>query len=177
MPFLPDWGDMFVPSMAILEIVLRGTIIYLGLVLVFRVILNRQAGTLGVSDLLLIVLVADAAQNGMAREYRSVTEGLVLVSTLVFWDFALDWLSYHSAFFRRHLQAKPLLLVRKGRLQTGNLEEELITREELMSQLRQQGVKTLQEVRHAFLEGNGKVSVIREDDKEPARPTDNNPGA
>jgi uncharacterized membrane protein YcaP (DUF421 family) len=67
-----DWESVFVPSLSLLEIVLRGSLIYLFLFIVLRV-LRRGAGTIGISDLLVVVLIADAAQNAMGSEYKSVT--------------------------------------------------------------------------------------------------------
>ena len=71
-----DWHKMFVPSVSLLELVLRGSIMYLAILAAMR-IFRRQAGSLTTADLLVGVVVADAAQNGMASEYYSVTEGLV----------------------------------------------------------------------------------------------------
>jgi uncharacterized membrane protein YcaP (DUF421 family) len=70
-----DWNSVFVPSIGIAEIVLRGSIMYLGLFAVLRFMGRRQAGNFGPADLLVIVLIADAAQNGLGKEYGSVTEG------------------------------------------------------------------------------------------------------
>ena len=67
---------------------------YLGLFVILRFMARRQAGQFGPADLLVIVLIADAAQNGLGKEYQSVTEGLVLVMTIVAWEFLLDWLAY-----------------------------------------------------------------------------------
>jgi hypothetical protein len=58
------------------------------------VTLKREAGGVGITDMLVIVLLADAAQNAMAGEYKSISDGLVLVSTIIFWSYALDWLGY-----------------------------------------------------------------------------------
>ena len=55
-----------------------------------RFVLKREAGTLAITDLLVVVLIADAAQNAMADDYRSVPDGLLLVATIVFWSYALD---------------------------------------------------------------------------------------
>jgi uncharacterized membrane protein YcaP (DUF421 family) len=88
-----DWKSVFVPTVHIAEIFLRGTIIYLFLFFILR-ILRREAGAIGISDLLVVVLIADAAQNAMASEYKSITEGIILVSTIAFWDYFLDWLGY-----------------------------------------------------------------------------------
>lgn len=69
-----DWESVFIPSLSIWEVILRGSLIYLFLFVVLRV-LRRGAGAIGISDLLVVVLIADAAQNALGSEYRSVTEG------------------------------------------------------------------------------------------------------
>ena len=74
-----DWHAMFVPTVSLLEIVLRGSAVYLSIVALMR-LFRREAGTLSTTDLIVVVLVADAAQNAMAADYHSITEGLVLVA-------------------------------------------------------------------------------------------------
>ena len=90
-----DWSTIFLPTLPIAEIFLRGTVIYLLLFGILRV-LRREAGAIGVGDLLVVVLVADAAQNAMASDYKSITEGVLLVGTIVGWDYFLNWLGYRS---------------------------------------------------------------------------------
>ncbi|MBL8589416.1 MAG: DUF421 domain-containing protein [Methylobacteriaceae bacterium] len=158
-----DWSSIFVPHGSLLEVVLRGTLMYLGLFLVLRFLLRRQTGGLGVSDVLVIVVLADAAQNGMAGDYRSVTEGFVLVLTVVFWDYVIDWLGYESTLLKRFARPKHLQLVVDGELIRENLAKEKITVEELMSQLRLQGVADAAQVKAAYIEGDGRISVIRRD--------------
>jgi uncharacterized membrane protein YcaP (DUF421 family) len=146
------------------EIILRGTIVYLFLFILLR-LLRRQAGAIGIADLLVVVLIADAAQNAMASEYKSITEGLILVMTIVFWDYFLNWLDYRFAWLRRLLRPTPLLLIKDGRIYRRNLKQELITEEELMEKLREQGVESVEEVKEAYLEGNGSISVITKGQK------------
>lgn len=155
-----DWNAVFVPTVSVAEIVLRGTLIYLLLFFVLRV-LRREAGALGISDLLVVVLIADAAQNAMASEYKSVTEGAVLVGTIIAWDYSLDWLGYRFPAIRRLLRPAPLPLVKDGRVLRQNLRKEMITMEELLGQLREQGVESVAEVKHCCLEGDGHISVIK----------------
>jgi uncharacterized membrane protein YcaP (DUF421 family) len=88
--FSQMWHDMLVPTHSIAEMIARGTIMYLVIFAMMRFILKRQSGGLTTPDVLLVVLLADAAQNGMANEYRSVTEGITLVGTIIFWNFAID---------------------------------------------------------------------------------------
>ena len=162
--FSVDWQSLLLPSLHMGEIVLRGTIVYLFLFMVLRV-LRREVGAIGIADLLVVVLIADAAQNAMASEYKSITEGLVLVTTIVFWDYALDWLGYRFPGVQRLLRPAPLLLIKDGRIQRRNLRQEMITEEELMGQLREQGIERVDEVKKSYMEGDGHISVIRKDTK------------
>jgi uncharacterized membrane protein YcaP (DUF421 family) len=159
--FLPDidWRSMFVPTESILEVVIRGTIMYLGMYFILR-LFRRQAGTVGIADLLVIVVIADAAQNGMAGDSRSITEALLLITTIVLWDLFLDWLGFKFTFFGRFLTPSPLLLIKDGEPIRKNLEKELISDEELTSQLRQLGIDDISKVRECYLETNGHFSVL-----------------
>lgn len=154
-----DWSTIFVPTLPIAEIFLRGTVIYLLLFGILRV-LRREAGAISVGDLLVVVLVADAAQNAMASDYKSITEGVLLVGTIVGWDYFLNWLGYRSRWVHNLLRPAPLPLIKDGRLLRRNLRQELITTDELMSELRQQGVESVDAVRRCYLEGDGHFSVI-----------------
>jgi uncharacterized membrane protein YcaP (DUF421 family) len=152
---------MFEPTLGIAEIVLRGTIIYLTLFFILRVFSRRQAGRFGPADLLVIVLIADAAQNGFGRDYSSVTEAIALVATIVAWDYIIDWLAFRFPSLRPILKAPALVLVENGVPLSSNLRRELITREELDAQLRVEGISDIYEVAVARLEGDGRISVIK----------------
>lgn len=155
-----NWYKLFVPSTSIVELFIRGTIVYLLLFFVLRFIPTRQLGMLGITDLLVVVLFAEAAQNAMATTYTSITEGVVLVGTVIFWSYIINWLGYKLPMLQKFLNPPPLLLIKNGRLIERNLAKELITEEEIMSQLRQQGVELLKEVKIAYMEADGGISVI-----------------
>jgi uncharacterized membrane protein YcaP (DUF421 family) len=154
-----DWEGMWVPTVSLVEIFLRGSVVYLSLFLYFR-LLRREAGGVGITDVLVIVLVADATQNAMAHDAQSITEGLLLVATIGFWDYLLDWLGYRYPFFERLLRPPPLLLVSRGRLMRQNMKREMITEDELRSLLREQGVDDYRSVHRCYLEGDGRLSVL-----------------
>jgi uncharacterized membrane protein YcaP (DUF421 family) len=154
-----DWQSMFVPGESLIEILIRGTIMYLAMYFILR-IFRRQAGTVGIADLLVIVVIADAAQNGMAGDSKSITEAVLLILVIVLWDFFLDYLGYRSVFLNWYLTPNPLLLIKNGEILERNLKKELITDDDLMSQLRQQGVDDISIVRECYLESNGHFSVL-----------------
>jgi uncharacterized membrane protein YcaP (DUF421 family) len=156
------WQELFIPSESIPEIIIRGSITYLALFLLMRFVLKREAGSVGTADLLMVVLIADAAQNAMSSGYKSITEGVVLVCTIMFWNFAIDWASYHSPSLRRILQPQPLILVKNGRMNRHNMRKELITKEDLLSELREQGVDDLSLVKEARIEEDGHFSVVKQ---------------
>lgn len=157
-----DWKSIFSPDVPLLEIIVRGSAMYLSLFILLRIVLKRQAGSLGITDLLLITLLADASQNAMAGEYKAVPDGIILVCTIIFWNYALDWLSFKSPWFNHLVEPAPLPLITNGKLLRRNMRRELITEEDLMTQLREQGLDDLKKVKEAIMESDGHISVIQQ---------------
>jgi len=158
-----DWQELFGIEVPIAEIVIRGTLVYWFMLLTFRFVVRRDLGGLGIADVLLIVIVADAAQNAMAGEYTTITEGGLLLSTIISWNLLLNWLAFRYPAVERFASPPRLQLVRHGRILHANLQRELLTVDDLMSQMRLLGVEKLEEVKHAYLERGGNISVIRVD--------------
>jgi len=155
-----DWGALFTPDKPILEVFVRGTVMDLGLLILLRVTPNHETGSASPTGLPVIVLLADAAQNAMAGEYRSITDGLFLIGTLVLWSMVVSWVALRVPLVRRLLMSPPVALVRDGRIVAVNLRRLLMSREDLQSKLRQQGVEDVTQVKEAWLEPDGEVSVI-----------------
>jgi len=170
-----SWGGVFGFGVNPIEIIIRGSIMYLGLYVLLRVVLRRE--TLTFNDVLVLVLLADAAQNGMAGQYRSITDGLLLVGVIIFWSYAMNWLGYHVQWLGPLIHPGPLPLVDHGRLIPQNLGKELVTWEELMTELRTQGIEHLDEVEHAYFEGNGQITVLRRGGTSEPKKTDQGQGA
>ena len=76
-------GNLFQIHVPVLELMLRGTLVYWLLFCIFRFVLRRDVGAVGIADILLLVVIADAAQNAMSGGYQTVTEGAILVLTIV----------------------------------------------------------------------------------------------
>lgn len=160
-----DWAKVFSPSIAPLELIVRGSAMYLFLYALFRVVIKRRVGSIGMADILVLVIVADAAQNGMAGEYTSVSDAMILVGTIVAWNVLIDWLAFRSAVLRRLLEPAPLLLIDNGRVLWRHLRMERVSETELKTKLREHGVEDPAEVAKAYMEPDGAVTVI----KRPAR--------
>jgi len=164
-----DFAQLFRFDVSPLELMVRGSLLYWFLFLLFRFVLRRDTGSIAIADILLLVLIADASQNAMSGGYTSVGEGFVLVATIAGWNWLIDWAAWHVPGVRRFVEPGPLQLVRQGRILRGNLKRELMTVEDLKSELRQNGVEDLAQVKAAYMESDGTISVIRRDGKDTAR--------
>ena len=161
--------DLFSIHVPVLELVLRGSLVYWLLFSIFRFVLRRDVGAVGIADILLLVIVADAAQNAMSGGYDTIAEGAILVCTIVGWNWLLDVLSWRFALVRRFATPTRLTLVRDGAMQLRNMRREYITREELEEKLREQGISKLADVKVAYLEGDGQISVIKREKEDGQR--------
>jgi uncharacterized membrane protein YcaP (DUF421 family) len=81
-----QWDRLLTLTVSPVELFIRGTVVYLFVFVLMRV-LRREPGTVGIADLLMVVLIADASQNAMSADYQSVTDGLILASTIMFWNY------------------------------------------------------------------------------------------
>jgi uncharacterized membrane protein YcaP (DUF421 family) len=163
-----DWEALLIPNTSIVELVVRGSLMYFALLAALRLLVRRHVGSASLMDLLLMVLIADAAQNAMSNQYRSLTEGLILCGTLIAWNYLFDWLAYRYPTFQKMLEPDPLPVVRNGRMVRRNMRSEFITPDELLSQLRKQEIHDLSEVKLAYIEPDGGLSVVRGNNKQRA---------
>src|SRR5690554_6451775 len=120
-----DWSSLLEFQAPLLETVLRGSVTYLALFALLRVVLKRQAGSVSISDLLLVVLIADASAGALTTESQGMADSLVLVSTIIFWSYAIDWLGFHFPVMQRLFYPPPLMLVKDGKMLRRNMRQEL----------------------------------------------------
>lgn len=155
-----NWLGIFTPTMPLLEIFVRGTVTYLMLFFLLRLVLRRESGNIKITNVLVIVLIADAIQNGMASDYTSITDGLLLVCTILFWAYTVDWLGYRFPAIQWWVHPPPLLLVKDGKMLRHNMRHELVTVDELMNAMREHDIENILVIKRAYLEGDGQFSFI-----------------
>ncbi|WP_158228886.1 DUF421 domain-containing protein [Chitinimonas sp. BJB300] len=156
---------MFAVNMNPLELIIRGTALYWFLIFIFRVVLPRNVGEVTIADVLLLVLIANASQNTMVGGYTTVTEGFILVITLVGWSALFEWLTFHFPAIQKILEPFPLVLVRSGRVNYRNLRKEFLSVEDLKAKLRERGIEYFIQVKIAYLKSDGQFGVIEIKDK------------
>ncbi|HEU0191378.1 MAG TPA: YetF domain-containing protein [Mycobacterium sp.] len=165
-----NWAKAFSFDTPPLEIMVRGTVMYLALYVLLRVVLKRETGITGMTDLLAVVLIADAAQNGMAGTYTSISDGILLVIVIIGWAFLLNWMAHRWRWASRIIKPQPLLMIRNGQLVRRNMRRELITDDQLREHARKQGIKDLMDVTESWMESDGQFSFITDGTQHPGRP-------
>jgi uncharacterized membrane protein YcaP (DUF421 family) len=167
-----DWQGLFEPH-RVVENVIRASSIYLILVLVLRFLPSRKSGSLGPADLLVVILLVAVVHGALNRDATSITDAVVMVATVVAWSFLTDVLANRVPFLRRLVYSPPIEVVRDGEVLSRNLRREFMTDEDLRAQLRLQGIEDEADVAHAYMEHDGRISVIRKDGARPEVSPDN----
>ncbi|QEA14389.1 DUF421 domain-containing protein [Comamonas flocculans] len=160
MELLPtDWSLIFALETPLGELVLRGAILYFGILFLMRIMPRRTGGELATMDLVLILLITAAASHSLG-DYTAIPDGVFLILIIMGFNYIVNALSYHFEFFERLVSLPPLQIIRNGKLLRRNMRREFLTQEELMGYLRQQGIDKIENVKAAYVEGEGKVTVI-----------------
>lgn len=156
---------MLLPKPSWLEKILRPVLVYVALLLSFRFLSKRDLTQNTTFDLLIVFLLSNIVQNAMIGEDNSVLGALAGAITLLLMSTALNRWTAQSSKARRVLEGQPILLVHNGTLLENNLKKYAVSRPDLNAGLRGQNMITLDDVRYAFLELDGTISVIRKSEQ------------
>ncbi len=143
-----------------LSLVLRTSIVYVAMVIGFRLFGKRELGQITVFDLAMILLIANAVQNAMVGPDLSVPGGLIVTGTLLILNEIVARLRIHDRLFRRLIEGNPSVLISRGHWNDEVIRREGLDRGEVEMAMRENGVLDVHEVRLAVLEANGSISVV-----------------
>ena len=142
-------------------ILLRTTIIYLILMIAMRLMGKRQIGELEVSELVTTLLISEVASLPITDADIPVTHAIIPIIVLLFFEISTSLLTATFPRIKNILTARPSTLIRNGKLCERTMRSVRISADELIGELRQQGVTDPSEVLYAILEQNGKITVIQ----------------
>lgn len=142
------------------EIIVRSTVVYLAVVIGFRLSGKRQIGQMTPFDLVVILLIANAVQNAMVGPDVSLAGGLVSAATLLAISFGVAELRERSSRFERLVQGQPVLLVIDGEVLWRNMRKERIDQADLDQAIREHGVDGLENVKLGVLDVTGTISIV-----------------
>ena len=141
------------------ELILRGAIVYLFLIILLRVSGKRQVGQLAPFDLVLLLVLSNAVQNAMNGGDNSVLGGLISATVLVALNWLVGLITYRSKRLEKLIEGRPEVLIHNGKLFTDVMKRQMLTHHELNAALRAAGCVCVEEVHCAILENNGGISV------------------
>ena len=155
------------------ELMLRGAGVYVMVLGLMRISGKRQLGQLTPFDLVMLMLISEAASNALTAEENSWLGALIVVTTILLLNLAIGLVTTRWTRAERWMEGRPRFLLREGRVHYRTLREESISNNELMAALRQNGCFTPSQAQYAILETTGKISVKRRDaGDDPCAPDD-----
>ena len=125
-----------------------------------RVIGRRELSTLSALDLVLLVVLGDAIQQGLTQDDYSVTGAVIAVSTIAVVQVGSSYISFRSGRARRVLEGEPIVIIEDGKLIERNLKRERLTEDEIAEEMRTQQIASVDDVEWGILESSGNMSFI-----------------
>jgi uncharacterized membrane protein YcaP (DUF421 family) len=144
-----------------MDLVLRAVVVFAFVLVLTRVIGKRELGSLQPIDLILLIVLGDALQQGLTQDDYSLTGAILVVSTIALLQVFTSWLAYRFPRTRPVLEGEPIIVIHNGELIQRNLDRERLTIDDLAEEARKQQIAHLSEVRFAVLETSGSISFIK----------------
>jgi uncharacterized membrane protein YcaP (DUF421 family) len=144
-----------------MDIAIRAIVLYAFLIFVMRITGRRELSSLSAVDLVLLIVLGDAIQQGLTQDDYSVTGAVIAVSTLALMQVGSAYVTFRFKRLRRVLEGEPVVVIEDGKLLEDNLRRERMTPDEIAEEMRLQQIASFDEVAWGILERNGQVSFIR----------------
>jgi len=144
-----------------MDIIIRSAVIYFALLVLLRITGNRSLSQITVFDFILLLIISEAAQNGLVGNDYSITNSLLIISTLVAIDIGLSKVKSWLPRMERFIEGTPLLLVRDGAVLRDHLKNAGVDEDDILEAGRKlQGLQRLDEIKYAVLERDGDITIV-----------------
>lgn len=147
--------------MEIWTVILKTTFFYFFIVLAYRIMGKREIAQLGIIDLIVSILIAELVAISIENIEDSVWMTIIPISLLVVLELGLAFISIKSRTFRTIFGGKPSLIISEGKINYKEMVRQRYSMDDLLISLRQQSIKSLEDIEYAFLEPNGKLSIFK----------------
>ena len=144
-----------------MDIVFRGIVVYVFIYLLTRVIGRRELSSLQPFDLILLIILGDAVQQGLTQDDYSITGAFIAIGTIAVLQVLTSWVSFRFPRLRPALDGEPIVMVEDGKAIERNMKRERLTLEEVMEEARLQQIGSLDEIQWAVLETSGNMSFVK----------------
>lgn len=146
--------------MVILKVLMRTVFFYFFVLVMFRIMGKREVGQLGVIDLIVSILIAELVAISIENIKDSLLNTVIPIIALVGLELLLGYISLKSKKFRTFFDGEPSIIIDKGKVNYKEMVRQRYTMDDLLFELRQKGIKSLENIDYALLEANGKLSIF-----------------
>ena len=143
------------------ELIVRGSIVYVFLLILLRLTGKRQIGQLAPFDLVLLLVLSNAVQNSMNGGDNSLVGGLISAATLVALNYGVGYVTFKSKTLEALIEGRPQVIIHNGKVFEDVIRSAKLTHHELSAALRRSGCTCAEEVQTAILENNGSISIVQ----------------
>ena len=156
--------------MEYLKIILRIIFFYFYIILIYRLMGKREVGQLGIIDLIVSILIADLVSAPIIDSTKSIVPSVMSVLSLVLLQIALSYTSLKSNTIRNLLDGNPTIIIKNGKINYQEMIKQKYNLDDLLTQLREKGERSIEDIEHAILENNGSLSVFKYNKKKEKTP-------
>lgn len=142
-------------------IIYKTLLLYIFIIIVYRIMGKKEVGQLSIVDLIVTILIAELAAISIEQVDSSILVSIVPILVLVVMQITLSYISLKSNKFRNFIDGKPSVIINRGKVNFSLMSKIRYGLDDLLSQLREKGVKSLEEVDYAVLENSGNLSVFQ----------------
>lgn len=149
------------------SLIIKTAILYFYIIFCYRLMGKKEVGKLSIIDLIVSVLIAELAAMSIEEMDRSILVSVIPIAILVIIQISLSYVSLKNASIRKFIDGSPRVIINKGKVNFEQMQKLRYSLDDLISQLREQGVKNIEDVNYAILENNGKLSVFTDNNDYP----------
>ena len=149
-----------------ISIIIRTVFMYFFIILVYRIMGKKEVGQLSIVDLIVSILIAELVAIAIEGK-RNILVAILPISILVVVQILMSYISLKSIKFRYLIDGKPTIIIKNGKLNFTEMSKIRYSLDDLITQLRLQGIKSIEKIKYAILENNGSLSVFTDNSDYP----------
>ena len=149
------------------NLIIKTAVLYFYIIFCYRIMGKKEVGKLSIIDLIVSVLIAELAAMSIEESDSSILVSIIPIAVLVIIQVGLGFISLKSDLIRKFIDGNPVLLINKGKVNFKEMSKLRYSLDDLISQLREQQIKNIEDVNYAILENNGKLSVFTDNNDYP----------
>ena len=149
------------------SLIFKTIFMYFFVIFVYRLMGKKEVGELSIVDLIVSILIAELIALSIESDNKSILISVVPILVLVFVQILVSYITLKNEKIRDIIDGKPTVIIKNGKLNFTEMSKLRYSLDDLLTQLRLQGVKSIDKVKYAVLENNGNLSIFKDNSDYP----------